>query len=64
MAEMPKLAFPPNANLQKGFTVPQVAEKHGWPESPGWGFKLEDKNDAAKCHELRRDENRLKEFTL
>ncbi|MGD9159410.1 MAG: hypothetical protein PVG39_13445 [Desulfobacteraceae bacterium] len=45
---MPKLAFPPNNNFKKGFTVNQVAEKHGWPESLVWAVKLEGKDDAAK----------------
>jgi hypothetical protein len=43
----------PNADLQKGFTVSQTAEKHGWPESLVWALKLEGKDDAAKCHELQ-----------
>ena len=32
LGEMPELAFLLNTNLSKGFTVPQVAEKHGWAE--------------------------------
>jgi hypothetical protein len=37
LATMPTLANPPNndlrvtSGLSKGFTVPQVAQKHGWP---------------------------------
>ena len=30
LAKMPELANPPNSDLSKGFTVPQVARKHGW----------------------------------
>jgi hypothetical protein len=29
---MAVLPFPPNADLKKGFTVSQVAQKHGWPD--------------------------------
>ena len=32
LAKMPELANPQNADLSKGFTVAQVAEKHGWTE--------------------------------
>ena len=53
LAEMPNLAFPPNSDLKKGFTVSQTAEKHGWPESLVWALKLEGKNDAAKYQELK-----------
>jgi hypothetical protein len=52
-AEMPKLAFPPNSDLKQGFTVSQVAEKHGWCESLVWDLRLDQKNDAAKCKELQ-----------
>ena len=31
LGEMPELAFLLNTDLSKEFTVPQVAEKHGWP---------------------------------
>jgi hypothetical protein len=53
LAEMPKLAFPPNSDLKKGFTVTQVAEKHGWPESLVWAVKIDGKDDAAKYRELQ-----------
>jgi len=33
---------PPNTDLKKGFTVPQVAEKHGWPEPLVWVNVLRD----------------------
>ena len=32
LGKMPGLAKSPKADLSKGFTAPQVAEKHGWPE--------------------------------
>jgi hypothetical protein len=53
LAEMLKLAFPPNSDLKKDFTVSQTAEKHGWPESLVWALKLDGKNDLDKCHELQ-----------
>ena len=31
LSKMPKLAKWINSDLNQGFTVPQVAEKHGWP---------------------------------
>jgi hypothetical protein len=34
LAKMPSLAIPLNADLSKGFTVPQVAEKHSCPACP------------------------------
>lgn len=50
---MPKLAFPLNSDLKRGFTVTQTAEKHDWPESMVWELKLEGKNDLDKCNELQ-----------
>jgi len=38
------LAEPPNVlntDLSKGFTVPQVAEKHAWTEPAVWSLALE-----------------------
>jgi hypothetical protein len=32
LAKMPRLANPPNSDLKRRFTVPQVAEKHCWQE--------------------------------
>jgi len=32
LAKMPELAKWLNSDLSKGFTVPQVAQKHDWPE--------------------------------
>ncbi|MBC8440607.1 MAG: ParB N-terminal domain-containing protein [Deltaproteobacteria bacterium] len=49
MAALPKLL---NADLSRGFTVAQVAEKHGWTESMVWSLALEGKNDTARFKEL------------
>jgi len=35
---MPTLAFQPNTDLSRGFTVAQVAEKHGWTEPMVWSL--------------------------
>jgi hypothetical protein len=45
LGKMPVLAFSPNTDLLKGFTVPQVAEKHGWVEPLVWSIALEEKDD-------------------
>ena len=56
---MPSLAIPLNADLLKGFTVSQVAEKHacpvgsedhtgGWAESMAWSIALEGKSDLDR----------------
>ncbi len=60
MAELPNFL---NADLSKGFTVPQVAEKHacpvgpedrtgGWPEPLVWSIALEDKDDLQRFKAL------------
>ena len=49
MAELPNFL---NADLSKGFTVPQVAEKHGWPEPLVWSIALEDKDDLQRFKTL------------
>ncbi len=43
---------PLNTDLKKGFTVPQVAEKHGWAEPLVWSIALEGKDDLQKFKEL------------
>lgn len=53
LANLAMLPNPPNSDLKKGFTVPQVSEKHDWPEPLVWSLKLKDKEDAAKCKELQ-----------
>ena len=52
LQEMPILAKLVNTDLSKGFTVPQVAEKHGWPEPLVWAIALEGKDDLARFKAL------------
>jgi hypothetical protein len=40
LAEMAILPNPPNADLKKGFTVAQVAEKPGWTDPMVWSLVL------------------------
>ena len=49
MATLPKLL---NADLSQGFTVSQVAQKHGWTESMVWSLALEGKDDCNRFKEL------------
>jgi hypothetical protein len=49
---MPELANPLNSDLSKGFTVLQVALKHGWPEPMVWSQALKGKNDQTRFKEL------------
>jgi len=53
LGEMPRLAFLLNTDLSKGFTVPQVAEKHGWPEPLVWSIALEGKDDIQRFKALK-----------
>ncbi len=50
LATLPKWL---NSELEKGFTVTQIAEKHGWPEPMVWSLKLKEEDDMAKYHELQ-----------
>ena len=52
---MPKIAFSLNSDLKQGFTVPQVAEKHGWPEPLVWSIALEEKEDLERFRKLKWD---------
>jgi hypothetical protein len=52
LAKMPELANQPKANLSRGFTVAQVAEKHGWTEPMVWSLALEGKDDHVRFKEL------------
>jgi hypothetical protein len=52
LQEMPELAKLVNTDLSKGFTVPQVAEKHGWPEPLVWSLALENKDDLPRFKAL------------
>lgn len=52
LGKMPVLAKSPNTDLSKGFTVPQVAEKHGWAEPLVWSIALEGKDDLRRFKAL------------
>ncbi len=52
LVEMARLPKSPNSDLSRGFTVPQVAEKHGWAEPMVWSLALEGKDDLARFKEL------------
>ena len=45
LAKLPRLANPLNSDLSRGFTIPQIAEKHGWTEPVVWSLALEGKDD-------------------
>jgi hypothetical protein len=49
---MPELANSSKADLSRGFTVAQVAEKHGWPEPMVWSLALEGKDDLERFKAL------------
>ena len=49
MATLPNVL---NADLSRGFTVSQVAEKHGWTEPMVWSLALEGKEDLERFKEL------------
>ena len=49
---MPELANLLNTDLSRGFTVAQVAEKHGWTEPMVWSLALEGKEDLERFKEL------------
>jgi hypothetical protein len=58
LPKMPVLANSANGDLRvtfrlsRGFTVAQVAEKHGWTEPMVWSLALEGKNDNDRFKEL------------
>ena len=52
LGEMAALPKSPNSDLSRGFTVPQVAEKHGWAEPMVWSLALEGKDDLKRFREL------------
>jgi len=41
-----------NADLSRGFTVSQVAEKYNWTEPMVWSLALEDKEDLERFKKL------------
>jgi len=49
MAALPKLL---NNDLSRGFTVSQVAQKHGWTDPMVWALALEGKEDQDRFKEL------------
>jgi biotin operon repressor len=52
LSKMPTLAFSTNSDLTQGFTVSQVAQKHGWTEPMVWSLALEGKDDQDRFKEL------------
>ena len=52
LQKMPELAKLVNTDLSKGFTAPQVAEKHGWTEPMVWSLALEGKDDLERFKAL------------
>ncbi|MEA1900577.1 MAG: hypothetical protein U9N47_07415 [Thermodesulfobacteriota bacterium] len=52
LQKMPELAKLVNTDLSKGFTVSQVAEKHGWTEPMVWSIALEGKSDPDRFKAL------------
>jgi len=52
LAKMPELANLLNTDLSRGFTVSQVAEKHGWTEPMVWSIALEGKSDLDRFKAL------------
>lgn len=52
LAKMAASPNRPNTDLKKGFTVPQVAEKHGCPEPFVWSIALKGKDDLERFKAL------------
>ena len=52
LAEKAVLPNPPNADLSRGFTIAQVAQKHDWTDPMVWSLALEGKNDRDRFKEL------------
>ena len=55
LAKMAALPNPPNTDLSQGFTVAQVAQKHGWTEPMVWSLALEGKDDQDRSNNLAGD---------
>jgi len=51
-AKLATLPFWLNADLSRGYTVSQVAEKHGWTEPMVWAIALRGKTDLERFREL------------
>ncbi|WP_457552584.1 DNA methyltransferase [Desulfobacula sp.] len=52
LPKMPALAKWVNSDLSKGFTVPQVAQKHDWTEPMVWSQALQGKDDQTRFKAL------------
>jgi len=52
LAKMAGLPNPPNSDLSQGFSVTQVAQKHGWTDPMVWALALEGKDDQDRFKEL------------
>ena len=52
LSKMAKLPNSTNTDLSQGFTVSQVAEKHGWAEPMVWSLALEGREDIERFKEL------------
>jgi len=52
LSKMAALPNPINTDLSRGFTVAQVAEKHGWTEPMVWSLALEGKEDMERFKEI------------
>ena len=52
LSKMATLPNSTNADLSRGFTVSQVAEKHTWTEPMVWSLALEDKEDLERFKEI------------
>ena len=53
LLQMPQVAKGVNDDLLKGFTVPQVAQKHGWPEPLVWSQALVNTDDFGRFKALQ-----------
>lgn len=52
LSKMPVLANSANADLSRGFSVAQVAEKHGWTDPMVWSLALKNKGDHERFKAL------------
>jgi len=52
LSKMPVLANSTNTDLNRGFTLAQVAEKHNWTEPMVWSLALEGREDLERFKEL------------
>jgi len=52
LAKLATLPNPLKADLSRGYTISQVAEKHGWTEPMVWSIALKGKDDLFRFKEL------------